>query len=490
MRLDEFGLARGSPILLLAVLLAGPARADDAKPLDASPQGRSPEPVSVNPVGTFEFGSYGRIGIASDLQGRVAEPLNFVSHGPRFDEDSYAELELRREDRFKQGIESRVVATLALAAPFFHFTGDASQWFVVRNLYAQAKYKGFVTWIGSRMYRGDDIYLLDWWPLDNQNTIGGGASYDFEKSDTRIAAHVGMQRLDGADGRGDPYQYQVTEAPSPFGLGETGVESLNRPRVVETLKLTQLFRDGRVFKDKRAGMKLILYGEVQEIGAGVVQDPTSQQQIALPSDFGFLIGGQVGFWTGVRDTHLNMFVRYARGLAAYDWLQIPTTFANDGTTGDSQEVLFALGGNWEKDWFGILGGAYYRYFSDGSDAPTSLQRYSEGAVDVRPQIYLGNYFGVALDASYQARRYAYPALDSTSGSPLFASMWRFALMPYFSPFGRGSYKRPQFRLIYALSVPDAGFRSLYPAEDYRSQRDVQHYLGVNVEWWFNSSSYP
>ena len=91
-------------------------------------------------------------------------------------------------------------------------------------------------------------------------------------------------------------------------------------------------------------------------------------------------------------------------------------------------------------------------------------------MDVRPQIYLGNYFGVALDASYQARRYAYPSLTSPD-SQLFASMWRFALMPYFSPFGRGSYKRPQFRVIYALSLPDSGYRSLYPANDIlRSRR--------------------
>ncbi len=471
--------------VLSGVLLATPASADD-KPLDATPQGRSPEPTDTNPKGSFEFGSYGRVGIASDLQGRTADPLNLVSHGTRFDEDSYAELEFRREDTFKNNIQSRVVATLALAAPFFHFSGQPEQWFLVRNLYAQAKVDGFVAWIGSRMYRGDDIYLLDWWPLDNQNTIGGGASYDFAKSDTRIAAHVGMQRLD------DPtnYQYQVTQAPSPFGLGATGVVSLDRPRVVETFKFTQLFRNGRVFRKPKAGMKVIAYGEVQEIGAGVYTDPVSQQQSALPSDWGFLAGAQVGFWTGERDTHVNMFVRYAHGLAAYDMLAVPTTFANNHTTGDSQEVLFAVGGNWEKDWFGILGGAYYRYFSDGSEAPTSLQRYSEGTIDVRPQVYLGNYFGVALDASYQARRYAYPNLTSNTGSALFASMWRFALMPYFSPFGRGSYKRPQFRAIYALSIPDSGFRSLYPAEDVRSQRDVQHYLGLNVEWWFNSSSYP
>lgn len=455
------------PIGLFVLAFAASARADDAPP----------QPTS----GSFQFGSYGRVGIASDLQGRVATPLNFVAHGPRFDEDSYAELEFRREDTFKNEIESRVVATVALTAPFFHFTGDVNQMFLVRNLYAQAKYGGFVTWIGSRMYRGDDIYLLDWWPLDNQNTIGGGASYDFKKADARIAAHVGMARLD------DPYQYQITEVPSPFGIGATGVVSLDRPRVVESLKYTQLFRQGRVFKNPKAGMKVAVYGEAHEISAGVYQDPTSNQQVALPSDWGFMIGGQVGFWTGERDTHINMFVRYARGLAAYDTLSAPTTFADDRTTGDSQEVLFALGGNFEKDWFGILGGAYYRYFSDGTEAPTSLQRYSEGVIDVRPQVYLGNSFGVAVDASFQARRYAFP---DPSGSPLFASLVRVAVMPYFSPFGRGSYKRPQFRIIYAVSGADAGFRSLYPAEDFRAQRDVEHYLGLNVEWWFNSSSYP
>ncbi|HSQ66801.1 MAG TPA: carbohydrate porin, partial [Polyangiaceae bacterium] len=339
-------------------------------------------------------------------------------------------------------------------------------------------------WIGSRMYRGDDMYLLDWWPLDNQNTIGGGASYDFEKADLRIAAHVGMQRLD------DPYQYQVTEVPSPFGLGATGVVSLDRPRLVQTLKLTQMFRNGRAFTNPKAGMKVILYGETQEISAGVYQDPVSNQQIPLPQDVGFVAGAQVGFWTGERDTHLNLFLRYAHGLGAYDPLAVPTTFANNRTTGDSQDVVVAASGNFESGAFGLLGAAYYRYFSDGSETGTSLQRFSEGTVDVRPQVYLGSYFGVALDASYQARHYAYPDPTSPTGSALFASMWRFALMPYFSPTGRGSYKRPQFRLIYALSVPDTGYRSLYPIEDFRAQRDVQHYLGLNVEWWFNSSSYP
>ncbi len=490
----------------LAVLfVASSARADDADAGvagDADPdagsaagnghletKGRSPQTSDINPHGSFQFGSYGRVGIASDLQGRTAGtvPINTVDHGPRFDEDSYAELEMRREDTFKGNIESRIVATLALAAPFFHFSGQPDMWFVVRNLYAQAKIDDFVVWIGSRMYRGDDIYLLDWWPLDNQNTIGGGASYDFRKADLRVAAHVGMQRLDDPE---HPYQYQVTEAPSPFGLGATGVVSLDRPRLTQTLKLTKLFRNGKVFSNPKAGMKAILYGETQEISAGVMQDPTSQQQVALPQDVGFVAGAQVGFWTGERDTHANVFFRYAHGLAAYDPLAIPTTFANNRTTGDSQDVVVAASGNFETGAFGILGGAYYRYFSDGSESPTSLHRFSEGTVDVRPQVYIGNYFGVALDASFQARRFAYPDPSSPTGSALLASMWRFALMPYFSPTGRGSYRRPQFRIIYALSVPNDGYRAQFPADDFRAQRDVQHYLGLNVEWWFNSSSYP
>jgi len=154
-------------------------------------------------VGRFEFGSYGRIGIASDLRGGTGRDANIVSHGTRIDEDPYAELELRREDTFMDQIKSKIVATLALYPPFFHFSGDEIQNIALRNLYAQAIYGDWTLWAGSRMYRGDDIYVLDWWPLDNQNTIGGGAGWKSSDGDTLLAAHVGMQRLD------NPYQYET-----------------------------------------------------------------------------------------------------------------------------------------------------------------------------------------------------------------------------------------------------------------------------------------
>jgi maltoporin len=63
-------------------------------------------------------------------------------------------------------------------------------------------------------------------------------------------------------------------------------------------------------------------------------------------------------------------------------------------------------------------------------------------------------------------------------------------MPYFSPSGRGSYKRPQIRAIFNATFRDSGARGLYATDDVFSQRSVEYFIGLGAEWWFNSSSYP
>jgi hypothetical protein len=438
-------------------------------------------------VGRFEFGSYGRIGIASDGRGGTGREANIVAHGTRIDEDPYAELELRREDTFVDAIKSKIVFTLALFPPFFHFTGDETQALAVRNLYAQATYGSWTLWAGSRMYRGDDIYVLDWWPLDNQNTIGGGVGVKLppETGDTTVAAHVGMNRLD------NPYQYETVPSTTPFGLGETSVLQLDRPRIIETLKLTHLFRNSptrRYFGDDAQGFKLILYGEVQEISAGVFKNVTTDIETAYPADSGWMVGSELAYWTGQRDTFVQLFLRYAHGLAAYDPLAVPTTFANNNTTGDAHETLVALGGNWERGMLGLLYGGYLRFFRDGDPSPTTTQKFDEGTLVLRPELFFGQHWGLALEGSFQAKRFA--ILDPETDQPLVASEWRGGVMPFFSPSGRGSYKRPQFRLIYAITSRNNAARELYPPGDVFSQRSIEHYIGLGVEWWFNSSSYP
>ncbi|MET0593880.1 MAG: carbohydrate porin, partial [Polyangiaceae bacterium] len=353
----------------------------------------APAPV---PSGRFEFGSYGRINVASDLRGRTGRDSDIVAHGSRVDDDSYAELEFRREDTFADGIKTRIVTTLALLPPFFHFSGVANDKFALRQLYAQASDNGWTLWGGARMYRGDDIYLLNWWPLDNQNTIGGGVAKAF--GNTSVALHGGMQRLDV------PNQFQQIPSPIPYSIGAKNVTTLDRPRTVETAKVTHLMR-GLSSPGSTDGLKLVLYGEAHQMSAGVRRDPAIQSQTPLPKDSGFLIGSQVVYFTGVRDTYAAFFFRHARGLAVYDPLAYPTTLANDRTSDGANETLFAFAGNFDQRDFGVQWGSYLRFLRGATESATSLDRYDEGILVVRPHLYLTDHIGVAVEGSYQARLY-------------------------------------------------------------------------------------
>lgn len=438
--------------------------------------------------GRFEFGSYGRVYAASDLRGGTARGTNVVAFGPRIvDEGNYAELELRREDKWSERVKGRVVATLALFPPFFHFSGKATQAIAVRNLYAQGTYDTVTMWAGSRMYRGDDVYLLNWWPLDNQNTVGGGIGAPIYKSggdpgatqyETILQLHAGQQRLD------NPYQFQQIPVVAPYGFGTTDITKLDRPRTVETAKLTQFIRPG----GGSSGFKAVLYGELHQLAAGTFRDPLTTTDRGLPSDTGWMLGSQLTYFTGKRDTYVSLIMRHARGIAAYDPLAVPITFAVDRTVTGASETQVALWGNYEQEQFALLWAAYVRFFRDGSPSETSTQKYDEGAVVVRPSVFLGDHFGVSVEGSYQQRRIAMllPGTDDA----LNASVAKFGVMPYFSPAGRGSYKRPQIRLLYVASFRDSGTRALYPVEDVFSQRSTEHFLGLGAEWWFNSSSYP
>ena len=84
----------------------------------------------------------------------------------------------------------------------------------------------------------------------------------------------------------------------------------------------------------------------------------------MSADGGYVIGAQVGAFSGERDTHLNLFVRYARGIAAYgDFANISTSGSTyngptgqilpDLTTAGAHEFLVAAGGNWEAGPFGL-----------------------------------------------------------------------------------------------------------------------------------------
>ena len=496
------GLVAGA--LVLSSVNASSAHADEVTPPSASAGAPTPLPSQPSPpssssssssssedyeapksngYGEFTFGSYGRVIAASDLRGGTGRQANIVSHGTRIDESTYAELQLERRDRYAStygdGVTTHVVATLAIAGPLFHETGSFDAKLAVRNLYAEASgifHKGFTAWAGSRMYRGDDIYLLDWWPLDNLNTVGGGVRLALDttsKEATQLALHAGLGRPL------DPFYFQTRPSSTPTGFGATDVVVLDRPRLIVSAKATHIERIGT----DGAGVKASLYSELHSISRGTrVTDTGDKEQ--LPADSGAVIGMQLGAFTGHRDTFVNLFLRYATGIAAYGDKTVPTALTVEHTARGAHEALVALSANYEHGPFAVLVGAYLRGFKDASGNPYSRNTFNEGTIVVRPTAWLGEHVGIAVEGSYQGLS---AAGTDDAGAPIRAHLWRFGVMPFLTPAGWGSFTRPHLRLIYAYTARSSGAQSLYPIDDRFSKRGGEHYLGIGVEWWFNSS---
>ena len=418
-----------------------------------------------------------------DAAGRAGRNADIVARGSRLDESNYAELELRREDYWKKtGAYTRIVATAAFANPVFHYNGQFAATLALRNLYIEETglgAKGLSVWAGSRMYRGDDIYLLDFWPLDNLNTIGGGVGYGFgEDRRTTLKFHAGLNQPT------DPYYRQtVMRAPPQNQFGESEVVILDRQKMISSLKLTHTWPVGET-----GGIKGILYGEFHYVPEGQ-REVESKIYEQLPKDFGLVAGGQVTAFTGQRSTYLTFTGRFAHGLAAYGELNAPRHLRADRKASGAYELLLTFSGNWEKGPVGVMLGSYYRQFRNASKA-LDFDDLNEGIVVLRPTVWFGHIAGLSLEGSYQAQqRGVVVESDPNVFKPVIASLGRVGLVPFITPGGRGGFQRPHIRLIYMLTARDGGARSLYAMDDVFARRKVDHFIGLGAEWWFGSTSY-
>jgi maltoporin len=426
------------------------------------------DPVPAAPPDGFDYGSYGRIGVASDLDGGPGVGTNVVTHGSRLEEPPYLELDLYYNRRLGAPVQRwRVVTSLAFSGELLHAAGENAQTRVdVRNLYLQTDgvlHPWLSLWAGSRMLRGDDVYLLDYWPLDNLNTIGAGAIWHPPRWE--LSLHVGANRLD------DAYQFQEVAQLSPAGGPPDLVVNLNRQRIITSAKASWQFRPG---------MKAALYAEGHAIGQGVLTLPDRTQE-RLPDDQGFAIGGQWGAF-GPRG-FVNLFLRFATGLAAYGDLTVPYAVAADKRAADARQLVAAFSTGCDGRRAGVVAGGYISWFSPAQTG-YSEARAVEGIVAIRPQLFVTQYFGAAGELSYQ-RRDA-DTLDQTL-RPESADVFKLTAMPAVVTLAPGALGRPQLRLVYTLSLLSQGARAQLARTDSRLNDDTIHYLGVQAEWWFNSA---
>jgi len=429
-----------------------------------------PDPIQHN----FGFGSYGRAGVGTDLQGSTGRPISVVSHGPRVVETPYLELDFYYDVTTSGPWSVRTVTTLAFTEDLFHYTGDFDSMLALRNVYAEMRYEDrFAIWVGSRMYRGDDIYLLDYWPLDNLNTLGGGASVRLDRFEA--AFHMGVNRI------ADEFQFQTVSVADPF-FGAQEVVFMDRQRIISSLGLSYRL----LGPNEGPALKIKGYLEAHYLASGSMRRVDTSVE-DLPSDGGWAGGLQLGAWGfGERASHANLFLRFSQGLAAYGEMAIPFGFdAQKQTFPRASELVLGLSVNYESGRFGLLGAGYLRRFVDADPNLYDRDDGWEMVLDIRPTVTVAGPLLLAVDVSYQQR---YPTGMSPSELELMnPAVFQVAPMLILSPLGQGSYDRPQFRLLYRMAYLNEGALDLYATADPRHDEQVVHYLGVQVEWWYNSS---
>jgi len=438
----------------------------------------------------FRFGSYGRVLAGTDLRGGKPESANVVAHGPRIVEDSYLELDFSYGVRTPRGMWLRPVITLALDGTLFHDTGNFDAQPAIRNLFLEAQVSKHVTaWVGSRMYRGDDIYLFDYWPLDDLNTVGGGVV--FRRAETEhlggdafeLAAHAGVNRLEEPS----EFQFQEIDVADPEQGARTIVQ-LNRQRLVASASASYLMDNGIADPN----FKFKVHGEVHVLPSGTRERSTDGTFEDLPYDTGYLVGAQAGTFGyaprrhGFR-RHLNAYARYAKGLAAFDELAPPTSVGKDLKTKRASELSFGASGNWDHKLGNVMLGALSRRFVDADNNSTDFDDGWEYAVNVRPLANLGADLFVGADVSYQAR---FPrGINPNTLRAEDPAVFQIAPMLVYSPMGPSGYDRPQIRIVYRAAHLNEAARDLFVPDDPRREHRWTHFLGLQAEWWFNSSTY-
>lgn len=443
--------------------------------------------VSLGNDRGFRFGSYGRIIAGTDLRGGKPEKILVGNVGPRIVEDSYLELDMSYGFVTPRGAKLRPVITLAFDGTLFHDTGEFDAHPALRNLFLDATITPEITlWAGSRMYRGDDIYLFDYWPLDNQNTVGAGAFYQNHRG-LELAVHAGTNRLL------DPFQYQQIQVPNPV-QGSTVVTQLNRQRMIASATAAYLM----LRPPEQMSVKLKLHAQIHELPSGTRAtgcDATGANCDgfqSLPADSGYLVGAEASFFgmapsaLGFR-RHLNVFVRYAKGLAAFDELSPPTSFGPDLRTTNASELSFAASGNWDASYGNMMIGAISRRWTDASGNASDPANGWEYALDARPLARLAPDWFAGADLSYQAR---FPdGLNPVTLRAEDPAVWQVAPMVVYSPLGPSAYDRPQLRFVMDIAHLNQGALDNYVPDDPRHGHSVVYFLGVQAEWWFNSSTY-
>jgi maltoporin len=420
----------------------------------------------------FEFGMYGRVGLAWTPRGEIAQgkSLNVIDRnqiGGRFEEGDYLEPTLKAyivKGKEKQDLD----VSMNLTFQFFNQNGAFIQAIssgespTVRTeifqAFVEAKNLGvpdLTVWGGARQYRGQDIHIADYYYFNDLNGQGGGVKY--KGLDLAVIIHTAPppDPLYNVDTNGD------------------GVTDLQRQR---TVFVGQYKYDltGDSFAQGLAEFHLL---PANRRGDG----PVFQE-----ADYGWAVGAKLHL--ALQNGSLNsVSLRYGTGIAngawggsrTYETFGIPDpddgTFKGTSAYGVEavDHFLWNFGPLFSLNAYGVL------HLNHGAaDTDATDNKRMDWAVGARSFVYLTDRFHLINEATYQQRK---------DGEDPVGSALKLSVVPTLVPTGeRSPWARPHLRLIYTIAIYNDHARDneLSPYLQAFGASRTGHYIGARAEWWF------
>jgi maltoporin len=436
----------------------------------------------------FTMGAYGRVGVDWNFEnngsiGRRLNLNNMGSVGGRLEEQDYLELALgtkfgleKTDDQSFVYFQTRVAVwsnSLSLIGNT-NSSDPGGLTFALPELFVEAKNiggSGINLWAGSRLYRGPDLHIADYFYFNDHSGQGFGAEY----KNTRF---VGLF-ISSTDTSSTlpPYFYLNIATGTP--------SAALRHRTLWAVEHDFHLNENNV---------LTVLGEAQKLGnGGYGQDTTSIYN--YPSDYGLVMGARLDTKFGLDKKSFNRIaLRYGSGIAnGGEGGNTRTWYTFGAPNMENLNYKGAYSVSLVEDYFHQLNqrnwleayliGVVSKGGAEGNGlSPTYWEkevynRKRELTVGCREAFQVREYLRLLFEAHYSQRQ---------DGDNDWASVTKFSFCPTVVPTGVNDFwARPEIRLVTSVAFyNDYAQETLYsPYLEYVGSQKVGYYFGIKAEFW-------
>jgi maltoporin len=442
----------------------------------------APRPAAADlPGENVDFMYYGRMGIGWTPSGQVVagKYMNLGDHkaiGGRLEEGDYLEPGIRYHIK-KPTHEGDTSIDLVTDFEIFSLNGaivsdlangDISDIKIMPlQAYIQAKNvltDGLTLWLGSNLYRKNDIHICDYFYFNSLPGQGVGAMY--RGLDLAVLTQTGSSSFFATDlnaGMPAPATPAIVQRERTMFIGQYSVPAGPGTSFVQGLAEFHVVpRAADANRDAPANLN--------------------------PADHGAVGGVQVHLDLGGGDFN-DASVRYGNRIAngAESGGSTYSTFGqpgSDGTYGGAYGLEVVEHFLWNVDQLVSINGYGTLHFSRGSTdyappagtaVPNSRFDYSFGA---RETFYVSDQLHLLTEETYQTRKDE----GRATGSAV-----KLSIAPAVVPTGeRSAWARPELRLIYTICFYNqaAVDQLMSPYLQTMGATKTAHFLGARTEWWF------